>query len=157
VIAIDKDEGVNSNIDYIITEGDMTRFKIHLKSGSIYSRKAFQPGQTFELMIKASDNGTPQRSSVARVIIEVVPLYRSSRLPVFQDVDSHIVVTESDKVGHLVTLVKAEHTEGRRLWYSILDGNVNDTFIIQPNTGAVLLAKKLDWETKSKYSLNPFI
>lgn len=153
VLAIDKDEGINSNVDYIITEGDMTKFKIHLKSGSIYSRKTFRPGQTFELMIKASDNGTPQRSSIIRVIIEVVPQYRSTHLPIFHEVDSHIVVTESDKIGHLVTLVKAEHLDGRRLWYSLLEGNENDTFIIQPDTGAVLLAKKLNWELKSKYSL----
>lgn len=93
-----------------------------------------------------------------------------------------IKVTESDKVGFLISLIEAADEDNDTLWYDIIgkfnkvfliillpkmcnkfvkfifslisDGNENNDFFIGSENGNVHLAKKLLWEKKSSYVLN---
>ncbi|MPC63276.1 hypothetical protein E2C01_057372 [Portunus trituberculatus] len=53
VFARDADAGMNGDLDYSINSGKNKkgRFKIHPKTGQVYSNKAFPPSKTFELMM----------------------------------------------------------------------------------------------------------
>lgn len=53
VFARDADVGMNGDLDYSIKtgRGKKGRFKIHPKTGQVYSNKAFPPSKTFDLMV----------------------------------------------------------------------------------------------------------
>lgn len=120
----------------------------------VYSLKGFDVGQEYEMMIRAADNGVPQRSHQTRVSVQVVEAPKESNYPpIFKINNQTAAVTESDEVGFLVALVQATDKDGDTLWYDIIDGDKNDEFFIGRDNGNVLLAKKLDWENKNFYNL----
>lgn len=52
VLAHDMDVGPYGDLDYSIKSGrGKGRFKVHPKTGVVYSQKPFQPGQEFDLMV----------------------------------------------------------------------------------------------------------
>lgn len=63
VFARDADVGMNGDLDYSIRtgKGKKGRFKIHPKTGQVYSNKAFPPSKTFDLMVSVN---IPQNSRV---------------------------------------------------------------------------------------------
>ncbi|XP_044007072.1 fat-like cadherin-related tumor suppressor homolog isoform X2 [Aphidius gifuensis] len=155
VLANDKDVGENGKIEYSIKGGrGKGKFRIHPTTGMVYSMKGFDVGQEYEMMIRAADNGTPQRSHQTRVSVQVIEIPKDSKYsPVFKLNNQTAAVTESDEVGFLVALVQATDKDGDILWYDIIDGDKNDEFFIGRDNGNVLLAKKLDWEKKNFYNL----
>ncbi|XP_044256448.1 DE-cadherin-like, partial [Tribolium madens] len=53
-----------------------------------------------------------------------------------------------------VTEVKALDADtGSRIEYSIIEGNINDAFLIEPTTGRIKVKNKLDYEKIENYSL----
>jgi large repetitive protein len=117
------------------------------------------PGQgdplTYALTVKATDNqGTPQ-TATATVTINVTDV--NDIAPIFKAAGP-TSVSEATKVGETVITVVA--TDGdlspafKALTYSIKDGNTGDAFAIDKTTGAITLAKALDFESTTKsYSL----
>ena len=54
MIAFDADEGDNAEISYsIVSERVGDRFKIHPRTGVIYSQKEFTKGMTYDLLVRA--------------------------------------------------------------------------------------------------------
>ncbi|KAK6637236.1 hypothetical protein RUM44_007650 [Polyplax serrata] len=183
VLAYDKDSGPNADIEYSIKSGKSKgKFKIHPKTGIVYSQKSLAPGQDYEFMvrcdsqedlsvfnstirtlltlisfvgkIRASDNGTPQKNSTVRVSVTVISIKKDSEHPPLIDKpEQQVQVTESDEIGYLVALVQATDEDGDRIWYRIVDGDPRHEFFIGHETGNILLAKKLDWETQNHYNL----
>ncbi|XP_014600494.1 PREDICTED: fat-like cadherin-related tumor suppressor homolog isoform X3 [Polistes canadensis] len=155
VLANDKDIGDNGKIQYSIKGGrGKGKFKIHPTTGMVYSQRGFEAGQEYEMMIRATDSGEPQRSHQTRISVQVVEVAKESENPpVFKSNNQSVDVTESDEVGFLVTLVQATDKDGDSLWYDILDGDKRDEFFIGRDNGNVLLAKQLDWETQNFYNL----
>ncbi|XP_043267899.1 fat-like cadherin-related tumor suppressor homolog isoform X3 [Venturia canescens] len=155
VLASDKDVGENGKIQYSIKGGrGKGKFKIHPTTGMVYSQRGFEAGQEYEMMIKAADNGEPQRSHQTRVSVQVVEAPKESENPpIFRINNQTAEVTESDEVGFLVALAQATDKDGDTLWYDIVEGDKRDEFFIGRDNGNVLLAKKLDWETQNSYNL----
>ncbi|XP_044594516.1 fat-like cadherin-related tumor suppressor homolog isoform X4 [Cotesia glomerata] len=155
VLANDKDVGENGKITYSIKGGrGKGKFRIHPTTGMVYSQKSFEVGQEYEMMIRAADNGDPQRSHQTRVSVQVVELPKESKYPpIFKSINQIATVTESDQVGFLVALVQATDQDGDTLWYDIIDGDERDEFFIGRDNGNVLLGRKLDWETKNNYNI----
>ncbi|XP_035227160.1 fat-like cadherin-related tumor suppressor homolog isoform X3 [Stegodyphus dumicola] len=157
VLASDEDSGPNGDISYVLSEGSSGHlFRIHPKTGVIYSQAALKGGQQYELLVTASDGGKPSLSSNSRVILEVISVPGSSKSPpVIHPMESQtLVVSESEHVGNLVAMVQAEDPDGDTIWYSLAGGNVGDMFMIQSKGGAVLLARKLKWEAHPFYNLS---
>ncbi|XP_066592660.1 fat-like cadherin-related tumor suppressor homolog isoform X2 [Prorops nasuta] len=155
VLANDEDIGDNGKITYSIKAGrGKGKFKIHPTTGMVYSQRSFEAGQEYEMLIRAADNGEPQRSHQTRVSVQVVESPKESEHPpIFKTNNQSVEVTESDEVGFLVALIQATDKDGDPLWYDILDGDEGDEFFIGRDNGNVMLAKKLDWETRSFYNL----
>ncbi|XP_042896565.1 fat-like cadherin-related tumor suppressor homolog isoform X3 [Parasteatoda tepidariorum] len=157
VLASDEDSGPNGDISYVLSEGSSAHlFRIHPKTGVIYSQGPVKGGQQYELLVTASDGGKPSLSSNSRIILEVISIPVSSKSPpVIQPLESQsLVISESEKVGNLVAMIQADDPDGDSLWYSISGGNVGDMFMIQSKGGAVLLARKLKWEVHPMYNLS---
>ncbi|XP_049837416.1 fat-like cadherin-related tumor suppressor homolog isoform X3 [Schistocerca gregaria] len=155
VLGFDEDEGPNADLQYSIKSGrGIGKFKIHPKTGIVYSSRDFQAGQEYDLRIRAQDSGQPPRSHTMRVSVLVEPVpTESPNAPQIINPNQHVQVTESDPVGFLVALIQAKDEDGDMLWYSIEDGDDMDEFFIGRDKGNVLLAKKLDWERKNTYNL----
>ncbi|ROT76207.1 hypothetical protein C7M84_005215, partial [Penaeus vannamei] len=118
VFAKDIDVGMNADLDYSIKTGKgKGRFKIHPKTGQVFTSKAFAPGQTFDIMVQAKDNGRPQLSATTRVLVRVVPVPASSDNPPVVSTPIPVHVMETDPPGHLVAFISAHDPDNDTLWY----------------------------------------
>lgn len=155
-MAKDKDSGENGKIEYSLKVGKKIKFTIDNSTGMIYANKDLEPSE-YDLHIRATDGGMPPKSTTCRVVVQVVPITQSANAPIIKPVPKHLTpvkVTESDTPGFLVTLVQATDPDNDTIWYDIVDGDPRHEFYIGRDNGNIHLAKQLDWETQSEYSLN---
>ncbi len=126
-------------------------FNIDQSSGIVTVAREFdrEYKDRYELVIKASDKGEPPLSVVTTIKIMVT--ISDNAKPKFPFGSISADVSESVPVGSFVTLVSAFSQS--TIYYQIKEGNVNSAFDINPNSGAVITRKKLDFETLSSYKL----
>lgn len=153
MLAFDKDIGENGKITYSIKSGKgKAKFRIHPDNGVVYAAKNLDQ-DSYDLVIKAEDNGNPKKVKTTAVHVEIVDAPDDSlQPPKIISADQTVDVTENDQPGYLVTYFQAEDGDNDRLWYDIIDGDDNNEFYIG-ESGNVLLAKRLDWERKKEYNL----
>ncbi|XP_036407043.1 protocadherin Fat 1-like isoform X2 [Megalops cyprinoides] len=154
VIAADRDEGPNAEISYSIEEGDEHgKFFIEPKTGMVSSKKISSAGEYDILTIKAVDSGRPQRFSSCRLHIEWIPKPKPSAKPLrFDESPFAFAVMESDPVSHMVGVIATEPTDAS-VWFDITGGNYDSRFDVGKGSGTIILARPLDAEQKSNYSL----
>ena len=51
VVAYDRDVGPNGDIDYSIKDNKGNRFRVHPKTGMIYSQKKFERGENYDIVV----------------------------------------------------------------------------------------------------------
>ncbi|XP_047474985.1 fat-like cadherin-related tumor suppressor homolog isoform X2 [Penaeus chinensis] len=154
VFAKDIDVGMNADLDYSIKTGKgKGRFKIHPKTGQVFTSKAFAPGQTFDIMVQAKDNGRPQLSATTRVLVRVVPVPASSANPPVVPTPIPVHVMETDPPGHLVAFVSAHDPDNDTLWYYLTEGDEAGRFSMGVDSGILSLARRLDHEDQYHYTL----
>lgn len=155
VIAVDLDEFENGDIFYEIMSGrGKGKFGINPKTGMVYALSSFYSGQEYDLFVRATDYGSPNKSAISRVSVQVTSLPDDSKHPpVVKNPNQNVQVHESDTVGFLVALIQCEDEDDDNLWYSIKDGDPRSEFVISTDKGSVLLARQLDWEVQHEYNL----
>ncbi|XP_071532452.1 fat-like cadherin-related tumor suppressor homolog isoform X3 [Panulirus ornatus] len=155
VFAKDADTGMNGDLDYSIKtgKGKKGRFKIHPKTGQVYTNKAFTPAKTFDLMVQAQDNGQPQLSATTRVLVRVADVPETSAHPPVLPTLAPAHVMETDPPGHLVAFVNAHDPDNDTLWYYITEGDESGRFSMGVDSGLVSLARRLDHEDQYHYTL----
>ncbi|KAB1272052.1 Protocadherin Fat 3, partial [Camelus dromedarius] len=171
VFATSKDIGTNAEITYLIRSGnEQEKFRINPKTGKAApfcsSPFFFQGGisvsevldyelcRKFYLVVEAKDGGTPALSAVATVSINLTDV--NDNPPMFsQDVYS-AVISEDALVGDSVILLIAEDADSPpngQIRFSIVSGDRDNEFAVDPLLGLVKVKKKLDRERVSGYSL----
>ncbi|XP_045469521.1 fat-like cadherin-related tumor suppressor homolog isoform X5 [Harmonia axyridis] len=155
VLAYDRDEGLNALLHYSIKSGKgKSKFRIDNSTGMVYAQKGFEPGQVYELNIRATDSGNVSRQSTCKVTITVVPVPSKSKHPPVVKQPAPVKLTEGDEIGFLVSLISATDQDNDTLWYNIVGGDPRNEFFIGRDLGNVLLARKLDHEVEDHYTLN---
>ena len=153
VTATDADaDGPNSDISYSIQSGnDGNLFRISSTGViSIVSTLDFETATSHSLIVQATDNGTPSRSSTAVVSVTVIDI---NDVPVTLGGDQIVDVSEYTTVNSRIALFGAMDVEqSDNISYS-LSGNQVDNFQMDPATGVVTLAQSLDYETTVSYQL----
>ncbi|XP_041930485.1 protocadherin Fat 1-like isoform X2 [Alosa sapidissima] len=152
VTALDKDKGVNAELLYSIDSGNEgNKFAIDAFSGMITVAKELDSSSEsrFMLTIKAFDQGEPPRSAETTVHISVT--ISDNAKPKFALEEISAEISEAAPVGSLVTVVEASSQSS--VTYQIKEGNIDFAFAINPNSGAIVTLKPLDYETKSLYKL----
>ncbi|XP_050721222.1 fat-like cadherin-related tumor suppressor homolog [Eriocheir sinensis] len=146
---------MNGDLDYSIRtgKGKKGRFKIHPKTGQVYSNKAFPPSKTFDLMIQVKDNGAPQLTATTRVLLRVVDVPEASPNPPVLQPPPPAHVMETDAPGHLVSFINAQDPDNDTLWYYITEGDESGRFSMGVDSGLVSLARRLDHEEQHHYAL----
>ena len=152
--ALDNDLGAAGTVvSYVIASGDTSKFRID-SNGRIYLNGAlsYSSQSSYTLVINATDNGTPQRTAQATVVINV--LHVSRQQPVFSLSTYYKTVAENNNVNMMLLQVNATSAEpiSGPLVYSIISSNVSKFFIIDNTTGVIRSLISFDYEKKKSYA-----
>ncbi|KAG8311195.1 condensed mesenchymal cell proliferation [Homalodisca vitripennis] len=154
VNATDKDSGVNADVRYSLLT-PVRGFTVDERTGSVQvNRSAVALGSPWQdLVVVASDCGTPQLSSTAAVRVLVNSAGSGNILGHHQ---FRISVNERAEKGS--SLLKMGSTGINELvsnpQYTIIDGDVDGAFQLLSPQGELVLLKSLDRETKDSYLLH---
>jgi protocadherin Fat 4 len=157
VSAVDKDQGLNGKVEYVITAGNVNdTFSIHPIDGTITLIKPLdhENFQHYQIVIKAFDFGSPAQENFTTVRIQVLDV---------NDNEPRFVISPSSKdikenteyVENLAKFVAVDADEGKNseIVYSILNPVQSPFLSINNVTGLVSLVAALDREVQSKYSV----
>ncbi|XP_028942684.1 cadherin-like protein 26 [Antrostomus carolinensis] len=167
VTAVDKDEDgtVNSQVSYSLSmqmpRTDGFTFNIDPSTGSIQLSECldYKTSNSFKLLIKASDRGTPQLSSTATVNVAVEDA--NNHLPVFTS-DNYQLQISAGQEHPAVLRFQVEdkdspNTPAWRAKYRVTKGNEKEQFTIETdpdtNEGILSIIKPLNYEDDSEMRL----
>ena len=151
--------GKNAKITFkLISTGD-GRFTINSTTGLVTTTKRLDresAPNVFEILVEAKDGGTPSLSNTTTVTVKVTD--GNDCGPVFEKAVFKGTVEESSEIGTSVTRVKATdcddpRTVNAKLLYYIKESKTPRVFRVDPDTGDVTVALRLDYEAVKKYTL----
>lgn len=145
VFAVDGDIGDNARISYSIVSGNIGNvFSIDPEMGIISVVKELDINTLPEYMIqvKATDHGKPALFSQVPVHITIV--MADNAPPRFLKTEPAVEIFENQPIGTFVMHLETRSTSS--VIYDIVDGNVDDTFFINPSTGVITTKDQLDYE-----------
>ncbi|XP_059201566.1 protocadherin Fat 2 [Centropristis striata] len=152
MVARDDDEGSNAVVTYKLQDNKDERFQIDSVTGVVTSHGDFWPGNYSILTIKATDQGSPSRSSTARLDIEWITRPPPSSEPItFDEPHYTFAVMETEPVTLMVGIIMTE--TNRQKWFDIIGGDEEKDFDIQRNTGTITIARRLDAARRSNYNM----
>ncbi|XP_027134059.1 protocadherin gamma-A5 isoform X23 [Larimichthys crocea] len=161
--AEDTDVGVNGLREYILTENDNFVLKQNSNAdGKKYAEMVLQKpldretNPSLSLKLIAVDGGTPQRSGT--VNIDITVLDANDNAPVFNQSVYKATVMENSPRDTYVTTVNASDADfGSNsivsYCFSDLDSSLSDLFMIDEQTGVILVTGSVDYEKDKKYEL----
>nr|AAO15696.1 protocadherin [Danio rerio] len=157
VHAASRDTEAGTEITYAIINGnERGAFRVDPQTGGVFVIEPldYETAHEFYLTVEATDGGTPSLSDLATVNINLTDVNDNS--PVFnQDIYS-AVISEDAELGKTVLTVMADDADGpssNQVRFSIIDGNQGSPFTIDPVRGEVKVARLLDREKTSGYTL----
>ncbi|NWV02478.1 PCD23 protein, partial [Ptilonorhynchus violaceus] len=164
VFATDLDSGLNGEIEYSILSGnenatfliDSARGILTTNTGLDYENTSSYRfvSASHQLVLLASDHGTPSLNSTATVLITVLDV--NDNPPLFSSPEYHVHVKESIPIGSHITEVSAKDCDAgsnAEITYAIISGNDRGHFHLDGRTGSVNLMKMLDYEDTMKFTL----
>ncbi|XP_061781508.1 protocadherin Fat 3a isoform X2 [Nerophis lumbriciformis] len=157
VYAASKDIGTNAEINYSIRSGnEHGKFIIHPHTGAITVAEFldYETCKDYFLTVEARDGGTPPLSAITTVNINLTDVNDNS--PMFSRDLYTAVVSEEASIGESIVQLSAEDTDSQlngEILYSIVSGDRDNQFFIDPLSGIISVNKHLDRETVPSYSL----
>lgn len=156
VHATDADIGINRKIKYSFLDSSKNHFKMSADSGIVTLAKPLdrEIKASYNLTIQAMDQGTPQMSSVASLVVNVQDI--NDNPPEFASKYYFAVIPEIDAINTEVIRVLATSIDtgiNAEIFYSIVGGNEHKKFKIDSKTGVIALADMLDYERAKDYFL----
>ncbi|XP_021205801.2 protein dachsous isoform X1 [Bombyx mori] len=157
VSATDTDSGRFGTITYRIISGNENDiFRIDRSSGEILVTKPalIDKDKKFRLEVSATDGGGLAAPQAAAVHMTVIPAGVGTAL--FDKPRYNFRVKEDIRIGAFVGSLKATANDrgSQPVRYSIISGDIDRAFTVEPMTGAIRTVKILDRETRPSYQLN---
>ncbi|XP_068148588.1 LOW QUALITY PROTEIN: fat-like cadherin-related tumor suppressor homolog [Drosophila tropicalis] len=152
VLAIDRDSGQNAELRYFIITGNVgSVFAIDSTFGiiTLAGKLNINNVQEYMLQIKAADQGNPSLSS--QIPVHIIVTMSENDPPKFFPNAIVLEIFENLSVGTFVTQVTARSSSS--VFFNIIDGNINDTFRINPSTGVIVINSNIDYETNKFFNL----
>ncbi|KAI5739538.1 hypothetical protein M8J77_020494 [Diaphorina citri] len=142
VRALDNDSGINSQIRYSLGNTSADLFHIDAEDGSIYIKRSLdhEVQALHHLTVIATDQGTPSLSSLTHVWLSVLDI--NDNPPKLDQMAYTCFLSEDAARGQFVTVVTASDPDvgdHDRITYSIVGGNQQQTFSMDPRTGIITL------------------
>jgi hypothetical protein len=136
VFASDPDS--DQSLSYAITQGNEAGlFKMNPETGEIFANQtsSFSTDETITFVVKVTDNHQFPLSADAKVTIYLSPAF-VNQSPVIAD--QSFEIRKNNKLGAMIGQVIASDPDaGQSLTFSILSGNEEGVFTIDPATGAL--------------------
>lgn len=101
------------------------------------------------LVVRASDKGKPSLNSTVTVHITIT--VANNAPPKFEHKDYVVELFENEKPGKSLTAVIA--TSRSSVYYEIIGGNIDNSFVINPTSGILRTNNMLDFESIKFYNL----
>ncbi|KAG8454113.1 hypothetical protein GDO86_000669 [Hymenochirus boettgeri] len=154
--ATDPDSGPNCYIQYALLSSLGNKFSIGNIDGEVRLTGELdrEDISNYTLSIVAKDKGSPSLSSTVEVIVVVLDI--NDNAPHFLQRHLKVEISENILTGtDLIQVIATDADEGPNgmVRYTIVDGNPSKEFRIDSVTGVLSIAKPLDREKKSSYSL----
>ncbi|XP_062339593.1 cadherin EGF LAG seven-pass G-type receptor 1-like [Osmerus eperlanus] len=159
ISATDEDTGENARITYVM-EDNVPQFKIEQDSGAITTQTEidYEVQASYTLAIVARDNGIPQKSDTTYV--EIIVLDANDNAPQFlRDVYQGTVFEDAPVYTSVLQISASDRDAGSngRLSYTFQGGEDGDgDFFVEPYSGIIRTARKLDRENVQVYSLKAY-
>ena len=159
ISATDEDTGENARITYVM-EDNVPQFKIHPDSGAITTQTEidYEDQASYTLAIIARDNGIPQKSDTTYV--EIIVLDANDNAPQFaRDMYQGTVLEDAPVYTSVLQISASDRDSGSngRVSYTFQGGEDGDgDFFIEPYSGIIRTARKLDRENVPVYILKAF-
>uniref|UniRef100_A0A3B4DCD8 FAT atypical cadherin 3a n=1 Tax=Pygocentrus nattereri TaxID=42514 RepID=A0A3B4DCD8_PYGNA len=157
IYAASKDIGTNADIYYSIRSGNQQgHFTIDVHTGAISVSRPldFESCKDYFLTVEARDGGTPPLSAVTMVNINLTDV--NDNAPMFSRDIYSATISEDANIGDTVVKVTAEDVDSQvngDILYSIINGDRENQFFVEPITGQIKVNKQLDRETIAGYAL----
>lgn len=152
----DPDRGVHGEAELEVISGNEQRhFEVQSYGGSLYvlrvaSRARFQRGQVYNLTLKATDKGSPRRTSLSSLTVKVNEVNEFK--PNFDKGLYEVALSEALLPGSSVIVVQAiDEDTNADLTFEILGDDQG--FKIHSKSGLVITREPLDRETKEAIEL----
>ncbi|XP_049865459.1 fat-like cadherin-related tumor suppressor homolog [Pectinophora gossypiella] len=156
VVALDPDLGENGTVRYSARARGAARalLRVHALTGRLYAAPALrrQPGDAYDVTVRACDGGPKPRCGVTRASIRCLPAGGGAppRVPAVPPLQ----VAELDAPPFLLAVLQAQDPDDDPLYYSIVGGDERQEFYIGRSDGSLMLARRLLWERQPRYQLN---
>jgi len=137
VQATDKDEGLNAELSYSITQGNTPRrFRIDPESGriTVAHRLDFEKEKGYELIVSVRDKGLPQLISKQVVKVNITVEDCNDNLPIFSEPSYTVQIREDSLIGTVVIKVTASDKDTgafQNFVFGIVEPDENYQFIIR--------------------------
>ena len=154
--ATDADTGINADIRFLITSGDITNsFSINELSGEILVTSPLdrERGEIVNLTIAARDQGIPPQQDSFNIVIYLLDV--NDFVPSFSQISYELSINEASISGARVGQVEAvDNDQGPNgtVTYRILEG-AEGKFAIDSHTGEIFTNGSLDREQVPSYML----
>ena len=152
--ATDADSSVNAVIEFSIVESDGVPFEVDRQNGilRVIGQIDYEQRQNYTLTLRAGNPGTTLHSDIN---VSVRVINQNDERPEFSG-DYFANVTEHSTVRTAVVTVMATDDDldsYGQVRYSIISGNFKDSFSLDQETGEIRVAKDIDRESISSFSL----
>ena len=159
--ATDADSTSNGELRYSVLSGNVeAAFEVEETSGliSLLDHLDREVRAVYSLSLRAVDLGSPQFTAHTQLTVEVTDV--NDHAPQFDSEAYSVSVPELSGIGTVVTTLLATDEDvgmNANLTYSIIAGDPEGNFIVDPQTGGVGVERALDFETVPSYSLTVLV
>uniref|UniRef100_A0A2K6QA51 Protocadherin Fat 2 n=1 Tax=Rhinopithecus roxellana TaxID=61622 RepID=A0A2K6QA51_RHIRO len=140
----------------MVSGNEQGRFRLDARTGILYVNASldFETSPKYFLSIECSRKSSSSLSDVTTVVVNITDV--NEHRPQFPQDPYSTRVLENALVGDVILTVSATDEDGplnSDITYSLVGGNQLGHFTIHPKKGELQVAKALDWEQASSYSL----
>ena len=150
----DRDIGINRDVLYSLRPvNSPAAFSIHPTSGDVTLTQNLSNYslQVYQFLIWTVDNGIPPLSCSS--LLTLYMIQQNLYSPVFNRSQYLLTISENLLTNNVLMYVAASDADSEYILYSITSGNEDHVFYLHPDTGALSLRHRLDYENKSLYTL----
>ncbi|XP_034876998.1 cadherin-23-like [Mirounga leonina] len=159
MMATDQDEGPNGELAYSLEGPGVEAFHVDMDSGLVTTKRPLQSYERFNLTVVATDGGQPPLWGTTMLLVEVIDV--NDNRPVFVRPPNGTVLHIREEIplrSNVYEVYATDKDEGLNgaVRYSFLKtaGNRDwEYFTIDPISGLIQTAQRLDREKQALYSL----
>ncbi|XP_036735003.2 protocadherin Fat 2 [Manis pentadactyla] len=140
----------------VVSGNEQGMFRLDGRTGTLYTNRSldFETSPKYFLSIECGRKDASSLSDMTTVVVSITDI--NEHRPRFPQELYSARVLENAIVGDVVLTVSATDEDGpinSAITYSLIEGNQLGHFAVHPKKGELQVAKALDWEQTSSYSL----